>query len=106
MTIRENCQANSNRLLSRIGRFRIEPGRELEAGDYGLSAREAETLFYILQEIPLREIAKKMEVSLHTVDTFKRRLFDKLGVSTLAGAAAVAIAHISGMSLEPHEEAA
>ncbi|MEQ8558707.1 MAG: helix-turn-helix transcriptional regulator [Henriciella sp.] len=90
---------------SRLGRFQFLPSRTLSAGDFGLSAREAETLTFILQEIPLRDIAARMGVSMHTVDTFKRRLFEKLGVSTLAGAAAVAAAHLCGVALQPAEEA-
>ena len=90
----------------RIGRFEYAPSRQLVPGDLGLSEREIETLNLILEELPLRQIAERMELSLHTVDTFKRRLFEKLGVNTLAGAAVIATAYLAGMALQPLDNAA
>ncbi|WP_084397673.1 LuxR C-terminal-related transcriptional regulator [Henriciella aquimarina] len=90
----------------KLGKFSFSPVRVFREGDFGLSAREIQTLTLILEEIPLREIATRMEVSMHTVDTFKRRLFEKLGVTTLAGAAAVATAHLAGMALVQQDNTA
>jgi len=89
-----------------VGKFCFAPARALAEGDLGLSSREVETLNFILEELPLREIAVRMGISMHTADTFKRRIFEKLGVSTLAGAAALAAVHLSGMTLEVREKAA
>lgn len=83
----------------RIGKYRFKERRTLTSGDLGLSDRELETLQHILEERPMRLIAEQMGLSLHTVDTFKRRLFEKLGVTTLAGAAAIAAAFVSGAIL-------
>ena len=104
MIVRSDTLAS--RTLSRLGRYAFTPEREIAAGDFGLSAREAQTLMMIVEEKPLRVIAEQMDVSQHTVDTFKRRVFEKLGVSTLAGAAAVAAAHMAGMTLSPLKSAA
>ncbi len=83
----------------RIGKYHFKERRTLKTGDLGLSDRELQTLQHILDERPLRLIAEQMGLSLHTIDTFKRRLFEKLGVSTLAGAAAIASAYLSGAIL-------
>ena len=48
-----------------------------------------------------------MGISLHTVGSFKRRIFDKLGVKTMAGATSIVVAYAVGgdvRRLEPGEQ--
>lgn len=56
-----------------------------------LSPRETEVLQLIAQGLSNVEIAEKLSVSAHTVDTLVRRCFEKLGVSTRVEAALSAI---------------
>ena len=47
-----------------------------------MSAREQETLEYVTKGFTYDEVAKLLGVSRHTVQTFVRRIYAKLEVST------------------------
>lgn len=53
--------------------------------DIPLSARELEVLRLISQEYSNPEIAKKLFISIRTVDTHRRNLLEKLGLKNTAG---------------------
>ncbi|NNL92729.1 MAG: helix-turn-helix transcriptional regulator [Saprospiraceae bacterium] len=50
-----------------------------------ISEREAEVLYLIAYEYCNREIASMLYISVNTVDTYRRKLFMKFGVSNAAG---------------------
>ena len=56
-----------------------------------LSPREKQILALIVEGLTAKEIAIKLEVSIHTTDTHTRHLFKKLGVHSRAAATARAI---------------
>jgi DNA-binding NarL/FixJ family response regulator len=56
--------------------------------DYGLTAREKETLVGMVDGLTIKEIAWKLELSYHTVDGYVRNIYAKLHVSSRAGAVA------------------
>ncbi len=59
--------------------------------DYGLSTREKETLELMVQGFIRKEIADRLGLSLHTVDTYLRGIYRKLEVNTRTGAVAKAL---------------
>lgn len=59
--------------------------------DYGLSAREKDTLELMVQGYIRKEIADRLGLSLHTVDTYLRGIYRKLEVNTRTGAVAKAL---------------
>ena len=59
--------------------------------DYGLSEREKEVLQLMTTGLIKKEIADKAQLSIHTVDTYLRRIYEKLEVNTRTGAVAKAL---------------
>jgi two-component system response regulator NreC len=64
-------------------------GNELEK----LSGREREVLQLIAEGRSSPEIAKQLHISIHTVDTHRRNIMDKLDVHNLAGLIKFAVRH-------------
>jgi DNA-binding NarL/FixJ family response regulator len=59
--------------------------------DYGLSDREKEILQLMTNGLIKKEIADRLALSVHTVDTYLRRIYEKLEVNTRTGAVAKAL---------------
>jgi DNA-binding NarL/FixJ family response regulator len=59
--------------------------------DYGLSDREKEILQLMVTGLIKKEIAGRLALSVHTVDTYLRRIYEKLEVNTRTGAVAKAL---------------
>jgi DNA-binding NarL/FixJ family response regulator len=59
--------------------------------DYGLSGREKEILELMVRGLIKKEIAARLSLSVHTVDTYLRRIYEKLEVNTGTGAVAKAV---------------
>jgi|UniRef100_UPI0037849921 DNA-binding NarL/FixJ family response regulator len=59
--------------------------------DYGLSEREKEILQLMTTGLIKKEIAGRLTLSIHTVDTYLRRIYEKLEVNTRTGAVAKAL---------------
>ncbi|MEI7935649.1 MAG: response regulator transcription factor [Verrucomicrobiota bacterium] len=59
--------------------------------DYGLTAREQEILELMTQGLAKKEIADRLSVSYHTVDTHIRNIYTKLHVHSFTGAVARAL---------------
>lgn len=60
-------------------------------GDYGLSAREREILEHMVDGLIKKEIAGRLSLSPHTVDTHLRNIYSKLHVHTRTGAVSKAL---------------
>ena len=56
-----------------------------------LSDREREVLALLADGFIKKEIAARLDLSLHTVDNYMRRIYAKLHVNTIGGAVAKAI---------------
>jgi len=61
------------------------------SGDQGLTERELEVLRLIVAGLTKKEVAVRMALSQHTVDTHLRNIYQKLHVNNRAGAVATAI---------------
>lgn len=59
--------------------------------DYGLSERERAVLELVVEGLLKKEIAQKMELSIHTVDSYLRRIYEKLHVNSRSGAVRKAV---------------
>lgn len=71
-----------------LDRFsRLEPSKS----DITLSEREREVLRQLTDGLTKKEIAANLELSLHTIDNYVRRIYGKLHVNTLGGAVAKAL---------------
>ena len=60
-------------------------------GDVDLSSRERDVLRLVADGLTKKEIATKLDLSVHTVDNYLRRIYGKLHVNTLGGAVAKAL---------------
>ncbi len=59
--------------------------------DYGLSSREREVLQLIVDGLLKKEIAARTGLSIHTVDAYLRRIYEKLHVQSRSGAVTKAL---------------
>ncbi len=65
----------------------LEPPR----GDYGLTRREKEILLLMIDGLIMKQIADRLNLSYHTIDTHIRNIYDKLHVHSRGGAVAKAL---------------
>jgi DNA-binding NarL/FixJ family response regulator len=80
-------------MSARVARRMLQKFTELSAppGDYGLSERERQILDLLVRGHIKKEIAKELALSVHTVDSHLRNIYEKLHVNTRAGAVAKAV---------------
>jgi DNA-binding NarL/FixJ family response regulator len=62
-------------------------------GGYRLSSREVEVLEHLVDGLTLKEIAARLHLSPHTVNTHVRNIYAKLEVHSRSGAVARAMQH-------------
>lgn len=69
--------------------------QEGELGDegYELSDRETEVLLLVAQGCSSKEIADKLHISIHTVNTHRKNITHKTGIRSVAGLAVYAMLH-------------
>ena len=82
-----NGSALSNGLLIVMLERRCNEAVKLTeiADRFGLTARERETVQYLLEGLTSKEIAQRMKISPNTVKAFLRLVMVKMGVSTRSG---------------------
>ena len=78
----------AKKVLDAFANSDLMPGTE---GDYGLTAREQEILRLLAEGMLKKEIADALSISVNTVSTHLRRVYDKLHVNTNTGAVAKAL---------------
>jgi len=85
--------AGGSPMTSRIARRVLDMFSKFapKHSDYGLSEREKEILQLMTTGLIKKEIADKLTLSIHTVDTYLRRIYEKLEVNTRTGAVAKAL---------------
>lgn len=88
-----------------LGRFEIQlAGCETELHQrIGLSPREWQTLKLIADGQTSPEIAHRLNVQRSTIDTFKKRIFEKLEVNSAVEASSLAMALLSGVRMRERE---
>jgi DNA-binding NarL/FixJ family response regulator len=75
----------ARRVLEMFSRLAPKPA------EYGLSERENQILQLIVAGLTNKELAAKLELSVHTVDSYLRRIYTKLEVHNRSGAVAKAL---------------
>jgi len=85
--------AGGSPMSPRIARRMLEMFAKLapRKTDYGLSERERAVLELVVEGLLKKEIAQKMELSIHTVDSHLRRIYEKLHVNSRSGAVRKAV---------------
>lgn len=66
---------------------KLAPARQ----DYGLGPRERSVLELLVQGLTNKEIAERLSLSIHTIDTYNRGVYEKLHVNTRSAAVAKAL---------------
>ena len=89
----DDVLAGGSPMNSRIARRVLELFSRLvpQQKDYGLTAREKEILQFMVEGHIKKEIAARIGLSVHTVNTHMRNIYDKLQVNTVNGAVAKAL---------------
>jgi DNA-binding NarL/FixJ family response regulator len=89
----DDVLAGGSPMNSRIARRVLEIFSRLvpQQKDYGLTAREKEILQHMVEGHIKKEIAARIGLSVHTVNTHMRNIYDKLQVNTVNGAVAKAL---------------
>jgi|GEM_PF-3205618 len=97
-----NSNADSDGHYFNVGRYSLYSHRTCREAreQLGLSNREVELLMWISSGLTKKQIAERMGVTSATVDTFRRRAYAKLGVSTGAAASAILAAFLAGTRVE------
>ena len=88
--------------IFRVGNFALYSYRSCSEtrAHFGLSRRELELIMLVASGFTKREIAKQMGVTPATADTFRRRAYLKLGVSSGAAAVAIVTTYLAGSQVE------
>ncbi len=89
----DDVLAGGSPMNSRIARRVLELFSRLvpQQKDYGLTPREKEILQEMVEGHIKKEIAARIGLSVHTVNTHMRNIYDKLQVNTVNGAVAKAL---------------
>ena len=66
-------------------------GNILKAKPYELSARELEILKMLASGLSVKDISKLMEINVTTIESYKERIKNKLGVNTIMEAVVFAV---------------
>lgn len=99
------CVDNEGPHWIELGEARIRLTKPMEALGLPLTSREQEILLLTAQGESVKSIARQLEISVHTVDTYRRRIYQKLGVTNAASAAALTLALCLGAKVEATLEA-
>lgn len=75
----------AGKILERFALLAAPPGH------YGLTRREREILALLVEGLAMKQVAGRLEISYHTVDTHVRNIYDKLHVRSRAEAVAKAV---------------
>ncbi len=85
--------AGGSPMTPEVARLLVERFSRLRPseGEAKLSDRETEVLRCLVDGLAKKEIADRLDLSVHTVDNYVRRIYRKLHVNTLGGAVAKAL---------------
>ena len=78
-------------LDNKLINFLLEKTKEGSDSDIKLAPREKQVLELLSEGLTISEASDKMEISVHTVDTYIRRIYQKMGVRSRSAAVARAL---------------
>ena len=70
-----------------------QPEHDTVVENYELSDRETEVLLLVAQGCSSKEIADRLHISIHTVNTHRKNITHKTGIKSVAGLAVYAMLH-------------
>ena len=70
-----------------------QPEHDTVVENYELSDRETEVLLFVAQGCSSKEIADRLHISIHTVNTHRKNITHKTGIKSVAGLAVYAMLH-------------
>ena len=79
--------------MSQLLRDSCQNDTEGSEENYELSDRESEVLVLVAQGLCSKEIADKLNISIHTVNTHRKNITRKTGIKSVAGLAVYAMLH-------------
>lgn len=79
--------------IPQILRECCQDGDDQADENYDLSERESEVLVLVAQGSSSKEIADKLNISIHTVNTHRKNITRKTGIKSVAGLAVYAMLH-------------
>ena len=79
--------------IPQILRECCQDGDDTADENYDLSERESEVLVLVAQGSSSKEIADKLNISIHTVNTHRKNITRKTGIKSVAGLAVYAMLH-------------
>jgi DNA-binding NarL/FixJ family response regulator len=101
----EDVHRGGSPMTSNIARKIVQSFHQVpavvEQGE-GLSPREEEVLDMLTQGFLFKEVADRLQISVHTVNTYVRRIYEKLHVRSRAQAVAK-YAHAVDLDTRPHK---
>ena len=83
----------SGNKVSQLLRDSCQNDTESNEENYELSDRESEVLVLVAQGLCSKEIADKLNISIHTVNTHRKNITRKTGIKSVAGLAVYAMLH-------------
>jgi len=83
------CKTTSNKLIQMMAKSQFNPYKQLDKLE--LSPREIEIVLLICQENTTKEIAGKLFLSIRTVEGYREKIQEKMGVKNTAGIVVCAI---------------
>ena len=69
------------------------PDKEIVSDNYELSDRETDVLVLVAKGLSSKEIADKLNISIHTVNSHRKNITHKTGIKSVAGLAVYAMIH-------------
>ncbi|MBO4231683.1 MAG: response regulator transcription factor [Bacteroidales bacterium] len=89
-----DIRENKSRVVAIVRElFEARAGDDNVTENYELSDRETEILIEIANGLSSKEIANKLNISVHTVNTHRKNITHKTGIKSLAGLGVYAILH-------------
>lgn len=89
-----DIRENPNRIIGNLQQLlSAQHNDENETESYELSQRETDVLIAVTQGLSSKEIAEKLHISIHTVNSHRKNITHKTGIKSAAGLAVYAMLH-------------
>lgn len=89
-----DIRENPNKLIAAIQQtISTQRDEKSETESYELSQRETDVLVQVAKGLSSKEIADKLNISIHTVNTHRKNITTKTGIKSVAGLAVYAMLH-------------
>ena len=93
LDIRCGRSAMQTVLKEAIQSTKENPDKEIVSDNYELSDRETDVLVLVAKGLSSKEIADKLNISIHTVNSHRKNITHKTGIKSVAGLAVYAMIH-------------